>query len=239
VSTLKTRGINLKTYYIPVLVYLLIICQIPVVFGAVGVHAGDWARYSIDVTLPEGDDTNELTELADIEWIEGRVNNVSNNVISGRFVLHYVNGTEINESFSDVIGESELPLFIEPNLRAGDSVPLLIVDEEMLINGTEARVYAGETRDVNFVRLAMTELGINSSIESYWDQSTGVLCELNMSVSGEMLGESLAMSLTFLLTDTNVWTASAGLFGIEWPILIIAIAAISVGIIGVLVIKRR
>lgn len=238
-SALKTHSVNLKTYYITAPVFLLIACQIPVVFGAVGVQAGDWARYSIDITLPEGDDTNEFAELADIEWIEGRVDNVSGDVVSGKFILHYANGTEVDESFSDVIGESELPFFIEPNLQTGDPVPLLIIDEEMMINGTEAREYAGATRDVNYVRLSLDEMGISSSIESYWDQATGVLCELGMSISGEILGESLSMSLTFLLTDTNVWTAPSGLLGVEWPIWIVAIAAILVGTVGVLVFRRQ
>lgn len=236
---LKIFNVTLKTYYVTALVFLLIASQTPTVFGAVGVQAGDWARYSIDITLPEGDDTNEFAELADIEWIEGRVENVSGDVVSGKFILHYRNGTEIDESFSDVIGESELPLFIEPNLQTGDTVPLLIVNEEMMINGTEARDYAGATRDVNYVRLSMDEFGINSSIESYWDQATGVLCELDMAISGEILGESLSMSLTFLLTDTNVWTTPSGLLGIEWPIWIVAIAAILVGTVGVLVFRRR
>jgi hypothetical protein len=236
---LKTHSGNLKMYYITALVFLLIACQTPVVFGAVGVQAGDWARYSIDITLPEGDDTNEFAELADIEWIEGRVDNVSGDVVSGRFILHYANGTEVDESFSDVIGESELPFFIEPNLQIGDPVPLLIIDEEMMINGTEAREYARAIRDVSYVRLAMDEMGISSSIESYWDQATGVLCELGMSISGEILGESLSMSLTFLLTDTNVWTVPSGLLGVEWPIWIVAIAAILVGTVGVLVFRRQ
>ena len=236
---LKTHSVNLKMYYITALVFLLIAYQTPVVFGAVGVQAGDWARYSIDITLPEGDDTNEFAELADIEWIEGRVDNVSGDVVSGRFILHYANGTEVDESFSDVIGESELPFFIEPNLQIGDPVPLLIIDEEMMINGTEAREYAGATRDVNYVRLTMDEMGISSSIESYWDQATGVLCELGMSISGEILGESLSMSLTFLLTDTNIWTVPSGLLGVEWPIWIVAIAAILVGTVGVFVFRRQ
>jgi ABC-type multidrug transport system permease subunit len=85
----------------------------------------------------------------------------------------------------------------------------------------------------------MAELVINSSIESYWDKETGVLCELGMSISGEILGESLSMSLAFLLTNTNVWTAPTGLLGIEWPIWIIAIAAITFGTIGVIVFRRR
>jgi hypothetical protein len=191
---LKTHSVNLKMYYITALVFLLIACQTPVVFGAVGVQAGDWARYSI-------------------EWIEGRVDNVSGDVVSGRFILHYANGTEVDESFSDIIGESELPFFIEPNLQIGDPVPLLIIDEEMMINGTEAREYA--------------------------DQATGVLCELGMSISGEILGESLSMSLTFLLTDTNVWTVPSGLLGVEWPIWIVAIAAILIGTVGVLVFRRQ
>lgn len=231
--------VNLRTYSITALVLLLIAYQIPVVFGAVGVQAGDWARYGIEITLPEGDDTNEFAELADIEWIEGQVENVSGDVVSGKFILHYRNGTEIDESFSDAIGESELPLFIKPNLQIGDAVPLLIVDKEMTINGTEAREYAGAIRDVNYVRLSMDEFGISSSIESYWDQATGVLCELDMAVSGEILNESLSMSINFQLTETNVWTAPLGLLGVEWPIWIIAIAVILVGTVGVLVFRRR
>ena len=236
---LKPRSINLKTSVISVFVFLLIAYQIPAAFGAVGVQAGDWARYSIEITLPEGDDTNEFAELADIEWIEGRVDNVSGDVVSGRFILHYKNGTEVDETFSDVIGESELPFFIEPNLQTGDVVPLLIVDEEMMINGTEAREYSGARRDVNYVRLSVDEMGISSSIESYWDQATGVLCELGMSISGEILDESLSMSLTFLLTDTNVWTATSGLLGVEWPIWIVAIGAILVGTVGIVILRRR
>jgi hypothetical protein len=236
---MKPLSTKIRTVYITALVFLLIAFQAPSVRGAVGVKAGDWARYSIEVTLPEDDETNEFAELADIEWIEGRVENVSGDVVTGKFILHYANGTEVEESFSDVIGESELPFFIEPNLQVMDTVPLMILDEEMMINGTEARVYAEATRDVNYVRLSMAELGINSSIESYWDKETGVLCELGMSISGEILGESLSMSLAFLLTNTNVWTAPTGLLGIEWPIWIIAIAAITFGTIGVIVFRRR
>lgn len=236
---MKNHSVTIKLFYITTLVSLLIASQIPLVFGAVGVKGGDWARYSIEITLPEDDDTNEFAELADIEWIEGRVENVSGNIVSGKFILHYANGTEIEEAFSDVIGESELPFFIEPNLEVGDTVPLLIVDEEMMINGTEARAYAEATRDVNYVRLSMGELGINSSIASYWDQETGVLCELGMSISGEILGESLSMSLIFLLTETNVWTAPTGLLGIEWPIWMIVIVAVAIGIVGVVVYRQR
>lgn len=236
---MKIVYVPLRTYYVTAIIVLVIVCQTPVVFGSVGVQAGDWARYSIDVTLPVGDDTNEFAELVDIEWIEGRVENVSGDIVSGKFILHYRNGTEIDESFSDTIGESELPLFIEPHLQIGDTVPLLIVDKEMMINGTEAREYADVMRDVNYVRLSMDEFGITSSVESYWDQATGVLCELDLAISGEILDESLSMSITFLLTETNIWAVPSGLLGVEWPIWIIAIAAILVGIVGIVFFRRR
>ena len=109
----------------------------------------------------------------------------------------------------------------------------------MMINGTEAREYTEIMRDVNYVRLSMDEMGISSSIESYWDQATGVLCELGMSISGEILGESLSMSLTFLLTDTNVWTSPSGLLGVEWPIWIVAIVTILIGIVGIFLFRRQ
>ena len=238
-KALKTLRSTPQLFYASVLVFLLIVFQIPAAFGAVGVQAGDWVRYSINVTLPEDDDTNEFSELADIEWIEGRVENVSDDLVTGKFILHYTNGTEVEEAFSDVIGESELPFFTEPNLQTGDTVPLLIIDEEMMINGTEPREYAGATRDVNYVRLSMDEMGINSSIESYWDQATGVLCQLRMSISGEILGESLSMSIQFLIIETNVWTAPSGLLGVKWPIWIIAFEAIAVGTVGVLLLRRH
>jgi hypothetical protein len=85
----------------------------------------------------------------------------------------------------------------------------------------------------------MDEMGINSSIESYWDQATGVLCQLGMSISGEILEESLSMSIQFLIIETNVWTAPAGLLGVEWPIWIIAFATIAVGTVGVLLLRRH
>jgi hypothetical protein len=210
--------------------------------GAVGVKADDWAKYTIDVTLdlPEGFPAGLYEQLEDMEWANVSVETVSGSTVTGKTVLHYENGTEDEEPFSGEVGTSAVMFIVEANLTEGDSVPVPFgPTEEMPINGTESRNYAGASREVNYVRISITEDNVTVDLDAYWDKLTGVLCEISMSYSGDYEGESLSISMDLKMTETNIWEAAPGFLGLDWWVWAVIIVVIVVVVGGGVVVMRR
>jgi len=210
--------------------------------AAVGVKADDWAKYTLDFTLdlPEGVSTIGFEQFEDVEWLKMLVETVSGNTITGKTVIHYMNGTEDEEGFSGEVGISQDGFIVEANLAEGDSAPIPFgFTGAMTINGTESRKYAGASREVNYVRLSVSETTVTGDLEAYWDKLTGVVCEMSMSVSGEIEGESYSMSLDFKMTETSMWEAAPSFLGLDWWIWIVIIAVLGVAVVGALVVMRR
>lgn len=209
--------------------------------GAVGVKADDWAKYTINVTLdvPEEFPITGLEQLEDMEWANVSVETVSGTTVTGKSVVHYENGTEDEESFSGDVDKGEVLLIVEANLTEGDSVLLPFGPTgTMTINGTEPRKYAGASREVNYVRISITEDNVTGDLEAYWDKLTGVLCEMSMSMSGESEGESYSMSMAYKMSETNMWEA-AGFLGLDWWMWAVIIGVIIVVVVGGVVVMRR
>jgi hypothetical protein len=236
------------TFVLSMLLVFVIILPSSYASSVVGVSAGDWAKYSVAVSfeMPGESEESEFSIFENVEWIQGTIDTVSGKNITGTMLMHFENGSSVSESFAMEIGANDMPFFVEPNLEAGDSVSMSLWMDSLIIDGVESRTYAGLTRQVSYVELSISEFGITGAVAVYWDQVTGTLCELSISLAGEMFEETFAVSMEFLLIETNIWqqsgfqTLMSGLLGPNWALWIIVIGLlISATIVTVLILKRR
>jgi hypothetical protein len=110
-------------------------------------------------------------------------------------------------------------------------------------NSTQARTYAGASRNNNVITITQTSGGASSSITAYWDQSTGAFMEFSLSFTQPLPGSPPhkdTYSFSTAATETNIWSATIlGLSPIVFYGIIGAIVAIVVIVAAVMVMKMR
>ena len=206
---------------------------------AIGVEEGDWAKYEFEVEISEemydwvSRDVMEETE--ELEWLKVVVESVSDTTVTLEGTMHFKNGTEKTETIEDGI---ESGFIIEADLGEGDEVTAPFFDAEMTgyINGTVSRTYAGASREVNYVVITVTEHNATETRKAYWDKATGFICEMSVSLSGEHEGETVEMSISYKMTETNLWAATP--LWMQWWFWAIVIAGIAVLAGGVYLLKK-
>lgn len=204
---------------------------------SIGVKEGDWAKYSVEVEVPEElQEYIDDFEVIDWEWSKLEVKSVSDETATLEGTIHYINGTEEIETFEDAREEGFL---IEANQGAGYDefeVPLSGVFRGLYINGTVQRTYANVTRDINYVDVSVTEDIVTTTMKVYWDKQTGFLCEMSILMSFDVLEETYDISILLKMTETNMWKIES-IWTQSWFLLIIVI--IIVGIVVVFFVLRR
>ena len=216
----------------------------------VGVKPGDWIKYQVTFswtgTQP---DTSDFGDLGQAQYIKGEVSAVDGTSVTVKMSMQMNNGTEITQTLTGDVatGQGDLAIFIAPSgMQKGDAFPGTMFGTgtmSLTITDTVSRTYAGASRTVNMYSLSMPPTsGFTATIAAYWDQATGILTELSMS----MTTPQQSMDMKVLATETNMWTS--GIFGFNLTsdpllntlILVGIIAAVAGGAAAtVLVIMRR
>ena len=207
---------------------------------SIGVKEGDWAKYNVEVEVPEilqGYIDSDDFEVIDWDWNKLEVKSISDETASLEGTIHYKNGTEESTTFEDAREEGFL---IEANQGAGYDefeVPLSGIYRGICINGTLQRAYANVTREVNYVDVSVTEDLATLNMKVYWDKQTGFLCEMSILMSFEVLEETHDITISLKMTETNMWQIEP-IWTQPWFLLIVVVCI--AGITGVfLVIRRR
>ena len=206
---------------------------------AVGVQAGDWAKYGeISVTWwsSEAKPTPQLlVDWNNTEWVKIEVQSVSGTNITAVQTNHFKNGTENTEThtwnmtdrtrFLHSLWYAPDLFVIEANLSNGD----LIKIESLTLTDTVSLKYAGRTREVNQMNTTFAQgHEIIVTVNAYWDKTTGILCELNETRLGALPGRFSRTSMTTKIIATNLWAPTP--FWTEplfWVITAVIIAAVA------------
>lgn len=220
---------------------LVFVMVISVGADGLGVNTGDWAKYgnfSYIWNMPDSvPESPEFAGLNEVVWSKLEVQDIDDMSVTMRSTTHYENGTEDIETITGdaETGSGDLNfLIIEANLNPGTSIPWEFWPGVVLyINGTVSRTYAGASRSVNYIDVTMTEWDATTTIKLYWDKTTGILCEMLMSTSMTYIGTNYSMSVSFKMTETNMWDSVGSMPIIltewwVWATLAVVIVAICV-----------
>lgn len=207
--------------------------------AAIGVEKGDWAKYRITAEVPQGiTGMTGYEQFERLDWVKVEVESVSGTSVTLKMTIHYKDGTEDTQTGAPGTG-----FIIDTDLGKGDAVTTPIfgsTETTMYITGSKQRAYAGASREVNYVDFDFEQMGSNIDLKAYWDKETGILCEMAMSMSGELMGQTVNLSISIKMTETNLWEAGL-LSGQELWILIviIIIVVVVVAVSAVLLLRRR
>jgi len=214
--------------------------------GAVGVQAGDWAKYGEISVKYESDPpvpaSQSVVDLNNTEWVKIEVQSVSGTNITAVQTNHFKNGTENTETHTWNMTDNTRILHspwyvpdifvIEANLSNGD----LINIESLKLTDTVSLKYAGRTREVNQMNTTFAQgVSILGTLNAYWDKTTGILCEHNETRIGAQIG---ALTTTMKIIATNLWQPTP--FWTEplfWVIIGVIIVAVTAS--GILIWQRR
>lgn len=241
-----------KAVFVGLVVALLLsVVQSSFAAYTAGVKPGDWMKYNVTLlwtgTTP---DTSDFGELGAAEYMKGEILSVDGTIVTAKMSMHMKNGSDIEQTLVGNVatGSGNLTIFIIPSgMNKGDNFPFMMFGDStstFTITDTESKTYCGTSRTVNIYSLTTpATYGYSATIAANWDQATGVLVELSMSMT--MPGQSMDMKV--LATETNMW--SSGLFGgfnfssdpmmnILLPIICIALVAAGVAIIALVLMRR-
>jgi hypothetical protein len=238
------------------LTLLVSIMPVSAANGAVGVKAGDWAKYgeiSVNWVSFSSEPTPQFAvDLNDIEWIKIEVQNVSDTKVTAMETKHFKDETErIETRVWNIVNLRwgcipAINVFvIQANLSEGDLTHVkpygsyiqtangtIDVSPILKVTDTVSRKYAGATREINHINAsAHGKGGWGLGVDAYWDKTTGILCELR-----EITGSALSGSrtTTMKIIETNLWQPTP--IYVEpsfWIALVVIVAAVAVPAIWV------
>lgn len=181
--------------------------------ASVGVKVGDWARYSVSADWNSGDPNATIP----IHW-QNLKNTIWENVtvtkISGTVITVRVTATFKNETQNDFIywgniatnqGSDEFGFqIILAGLDQGDLVRQSLIS----INYTESKVFAGQSRIVDYASVTLQTEGL-TIYEYRWDKETGILCAsiVTDTFTNSTSGYRILTQLGKTLTETSLWQA--------------------------------
>lgn len=176
-------------------------------FDGPQVSVGDWAKYAMKGTWhstdPNATEPDQIRELNDVEWMKIEIQEVYGAQITMSQTYLYVNGTETQLPLVSGNMDYQFLTFIIPsNIQKGGRVP----GSYMPFNVDEAQgVYAGMKRNLTYANLTMSFFGVNATMKMYWDGSTGILCEMNTTISMQVGSDLTTRSTSTRMTETNLW----------------------------------
>jgi hypothetical protein len=225
-------GVYLKTVLLAILASPVVL---PTLVRAadynVGVKVGDWIKYGQFTVNWTGNGTEpaSITDQKKVDWLRIDIENVSGTTVTLNMTVHYGNGTQIPQNGSvDVAGGTGISggILIAANLKSGDKITNQ--SHSPMINQTTTGVYAGASRNVNFLEATSIFYNQTTTTRTYWDQSTGVVVEAYSKIP--YYGNTDAYTeISLKATETNMW--SADLVGILSNNIIYVIAGIVATII--------
>ena len=213
-----------------ILVYLASSAGVLVSAGPVRVKNGDWIRYdSINI--------GEIPFATDINWSKVEFLNVSSPTATIRVTMKRNNETEsvrttkINIASDSKAASGFSGFMIPTDLNVGDTFRVSGWGN-VTITGETTRTYAGISRTVVYAPYLSdaTVPGESMGTISYWDKETGVFLEETTTTA--------SYTMSFLATETNIWTASAS-GGLSPQLLGVIIIPIAVVIVTIALVMRR
>jgi hypothetical protein len=218
----------------------------------VGVKPGDWMKYNVTLSWTGTEpDTDDFGELGEAEYMKGEVVAVEGTSVTAKMSMHMKNGSDTVQTLVGNVatGEGNVTFFIVPSgMEEGDAFPSKMFGDEATtfsVTDTETKTYCGTSRAVNVYSLSAPPVsGFSATIAANWDQATGVLVELSMSMSTP----EQTMDMKVLATETNMW--SSGIFGgltfssdpmMNILIPVVAISAIAAGatVVALIFLRKR
>ena len=167
-----------------------------------------------------------------MDWFRIEVKDITSEIITLEILTQYLDGT--NET--DTVDARELGFIVDADLNEGDSIITPLIEGESFINGTVSREYAGVSRTINYIELSATEV-LTLTYKVYFDKTTGIMCELSLSLTMDLDEEYYEANVTYKLNETNLFK-SIPLTEQWWFYLIIGIVVVAI-IIVVIIIQRR
>ena len=171
------------------------------------VSVGDWAKYAMKGTWhssdPNATEPEDIREQNDVEWMKVEIQEVYGKQITLSQTYLYENGTETQlPPMSGNMDYQFLTFIIPSNIQKGGSIP----GSYMPLNVGEAQgVYVGMKRDLTYANLTMSFFGMNATMRMYWDGTTGILCEMNTTISMQVGSDLTTRSTSTKMTETNLW----------------------------------
>jgi len=193
-----------------------IVAVVPETKRTVGVSVGNsfkhtmnfsWSSTDPNATLPP-----YLQSLNDTEWISTSIIGVSGTIVTLQMTWHFKNGTDmIQGGITDVdTGNGNVTNWvIGANLNPNDTVYASGVYSTWVINETIVRTYPDGTRNTNHLSMSaesnVTGVYQFSSMDFYWDKSTGVMVETSTDTMTQTNVSQMNVSATFTIAESNVW----------------------------------
>jgi len=246
----ENKKCGAKVFFFVAMATLLIsIMLIPAGNAAVGVSAGQWAKYGdFSTSYYPPPEPTEVTDIKNTEWEKVDIVSVTDSNVEVRVTTHYNNDTENTYTLTENVETGNLSVYIIPkNLGLGDPINVTVYGvppDYLKINQTVTRTYAGASREVNLLQLNYSGLLSSTNGSFYWDKATGILCELSYSTIDYFWEAWWTMAMK--IEETNMWsggvTPPAGGLGdifTQWWFWLIIVVVI-VGVVGgVVVLKMR
>jgi len=231
----------MKVFNICIIIFLVSLSLTVGIFSVnaygVGVKKDNYMKWNLNNSIPLLGQTIHQTG-----WMKLTILSIDGERITATYESHFDPGisgtTPVDEKVTGYIdistGESDFPLSSTPilgratsglivpaGLASGDSIPGI------------GDVQGTETHDGRNAVYIVTP-GVGTSIETWWDQETGVLLETHF----EFPYGSVTGSRTVKLAETNVW-GSGFLLADWWLYLAILVIAVAVVSIVAIVTKKR
>lgn len=185
----------------------------------VGVKVGDWAKYDYLLNYTSNDPDPMIHPpppgFEDVEYVMVLVQNIYDTIITFDGIIRFKNGTEtvtvveVDVAYNETVSMGT-PFFVAANLTAGD--PLQPFPYSPIINATLFRTYAGMEREVNYIGSTKNTIGPyryegSIQMEMYWDRLSGILTEMNQTMTYTNIPEGYVTQLWMYLEliETNIW----------------------------------
>lgn len=237
---------------------ILVLCSIVLLLSMIGasagvpdrtagVHTGDtfiygnvsveWYSNNPSVPLPP-----ELKDWNETEWALASVENVVGTNVTISLLSHFKNGTEriIQSGWIDVdtgnTNNANISAYcISANLTMGDPIysDPFYNNTSWKITETIPKAYGGGVpRDINHLnRTSLPSPSLNWSQNFYWDQATGALFEMSMTINQTYEDTIFGYSISMELTEFNLVPEFVGL-----PQILLLLASLT---LATLAIRRR
>jgi hypothetical protein len=237
-----------------------------------GVSRGDWIKYGKFSASWNGTGTEPsyYTRMKDSDWFKIEITGISGDAVTMLLSGVFKNGTNMpglpgTTTIDLVTGQGNTPyvgigkkhvgMLMPANLSEGDVVHQQCggVFSTFAINGTTQGTYCGENRTLNFLDIANANSNSSATMKVYWDKTTGMLVEMNMTIS-TITPVAQRIESTMKATETDMWgsnlteptgsseTKSTGVFGLiirDLTYVIVIVVLIAIATIGALFAVRR
>jgi len=205
----------------------------------VGVSVGDTFEYGVSFSWNSSDPNATIPDVyrsaSEMEWMSVAVVDISNTTVTIHDTMHFKNGTEATQhNILDVdTGNGNMTYWIvSANLDINDTLYTSSMYDYYRINETTVKTYPDGTRNTNHMNVTSeANMGVNyqySSMNFYWDRSTGVMVESNMATISLLYGLESNMTAILTMTQSNLWVVPE--FSAFAPLLtlmiIVAVAAV-------------